>query len=254
MTTVAQLAAQVQQLRQEIRQLQGQLVAVENARVIPPYTVQFARIAGIVEEGYPLQRRYTTRVQEVDPLGAVQKVDAGPEVHHVQQLDKDGRLQSYSQDVIVLAFQHFRVMCPVPSRLVPVRDSGEGEPFGRLGRWVDVTPDGPADAEGLSEPLPMLNANDITAFVEGIPPYKVDSVYPGIHVWPLPESPIEGVDPDKGFFIVWTMPPGDLAKTYSSTVELESGESLKHEVKVDGQGNVLDVKFELLGPYYGGSS
>lgn len=240
---LAELAA----LRLRVRELEEQRLPMESARVRPPAGVQVVRTNGVVDgaAGSDPPRYWKGKRQVVDGTGTA---DSAFGVTGIVRTLHSPLLQRYSHDVAVVEVDHFQCLLPVPAQLVPVYVSAtSGGPFGAKGKYADIDVSGgvPAPA-GFAAELPMLNANSHSLFWGTAPPYTLGAVLPGLHVWPLTDaggaSTMTGVDKDLGFFIVFTMPPGPTAHTFTKAIVV-GADTLTVVVKVDAQGNVTDVDF-----------
>jgi len=253
------------------------------------------QVEGLIDEGrsfeqqhvYPTPRIYVSRLQAVYSGGGFDELftgvdriglttpapgsimeDSGFLTPGLTTADKTALPQRrYAQDVAVMVFNDHRIIVPTPNQLIPVIDSGAGGPWERLALFADITDDGAPS--GIRTALPCMNANKPAQFFplggSGKYPYKTDNVYVAIHVWPFLDSvgasTITGVDPDDGFFIIWTPPPGETAETIEAAPSgavvdddsetVSDGDTVEVTVSVtpptieidrDGQGNVIDLR------------
>lgn len=240
--TEAKLAA----LERKVAELERRLAPVENQRV----AAQSAPVLGCIVDGFGDPRTYQIAQQKVsdddpDRVNVHTPINLGT----VYMMDRDGRPQNYSQDALILELEHFRVLCPQPGRIVPVLDRGGGAAWpDRLGRWADVNTDGVPTAPDVEDEIPMLPAQNAAQYHESAVPWRFGNIYPGFRCFPLPDHPITGVDPDKGFWIVFLDSFGDEAKVITEAVVLASGETLTAELKLDGAGRVRSFTFVKTGP------
>lgn len=251
MTNRAQ--AQIDELRQRVDALELQASPLEQQHFYPPARLVVARLQKTIEGAGGFDRTWTAIQQDHTFPGGAGKVqnDSFPFLS-VLPIDRDSIPQSYSHDVVLMEFGDKRILLPTPQKIMPIVDDGSGAPFGRKGHFADISiVAGAPFVDTFRDSLPLLNVNPKGAFIASEYPYALGNVYPGFHVWPYLDSgggsTISGVDPDKGFFMVFTMPPGDIADTIvlsdSATIPSGGGTvTVDLEVDRDGQGNVLDVR------------
>lgn len=266
--------AEVETLRERVDVLRASGHSMEQSHMVPAARMYISRLqkAYAQSPGMGFDRLWTGIDQipliAADP-GKIGQ-DSGFKTPGMGHADRSAIPQSYAQDVLVMVFDNQRIIVPTPNQLIPVIDVGEGGPWDRIAQFADITGDG--SPSGFRTALPCMNANKRAQFFPaalGQYPYKLDNVYVAIHVWPFLDatgaSTIAGVDPKKGFFIIWTPPPGDVAETLvvdpapstdfdSDTVSdgdevtvFVSVEFPTLELDRDGQGNVLDVRVAAEG-------
>ncbi len=240
-------------LRKRVAELERIGRPVEAARVRPPGNVRVVRLneatggpgGGVPEPG----RFWKGFQQQVDTKTGTG--DSPFEVHAISKVTHTPWTGKFAQDVAVISLDHFEVILPTPGQMVFIKVaaiSGGVLPGGVTAQFADHAATG-AEPGVFSDLLPVLCSNHAARFLS-VPPFKVDGVYPALHVFPTTDaagaSTIAGVDTAKGFFIAHVEPPGPEAHTYAREIKLGEADGLSREVsitltvKVDASGRVTD--------------
>lgn len=255
------LENQVIKLRDELALAQASLNPIQNSRTRPPAPLQVGRLnrtdvitSAAHQHGGLIQRIAVT------PATTVINEDSGFAFEHVNSLTRDGEIQpELSFDFAIMKIGHFRFIVPQPHRLIPVVcDEITGGAFGHgtgsfgtlSGSTLGATP-APGITPG-ADVLSMYSVNPLLAFHASTLPLKAGHAYVGHRAWPQIDFTVDpavsllvDVDTEKGFFVIYPMPPGDKAETFApATISVAAAEAftLGIEGDVDGQGNLLALR------------
>ncbi|GAG40512.1 unnamed protein product [marine sediment metagenome] len=121
-----------------------------------------------------------------------------------------------------------RYILPFPQRLIAIRDEGASE-----GKHVEIDETGTVTVPTGSEKLDYIVAERASFFHNSTNTTKTGRIYPGMK--------LVSNDGLTKYYLIFVEAHGDLADTFTDTLDISEVSSIAVDLDVDGQGNLLGV-------------